>query len=156
MRIIIQAANISSILSATIRVIRGRSISNYGRWLRLFASRNSGIRSSFVIRISTFVILCAAAAHAVSAGRLRFRFAGSKSIRIGFGNHYKLGCWTPVEVELSGASGDSGARTARCEAPDGDAVPVWFIGPNIIWTDGRKLATAYAKIGRADIRFVRG
>ena len=35
-----------------------------------------------------------------------------KSIRLGFDNHYKLGCWTPVYMELSGALGDSGDHRA--------------------------------------------
>ncbi len=144
-----QAANISSILSATIRVIRGRSISNYGSWLRLFASRNLGIRTSFVIRISTFVILCTVA-QALSAESSASALPEVKSIRLGFGNQYKLGCWTPVQVELSGASGESGvSRRLDVQAPDGDDVPAWFIGPSINWTEGRT-QTAYVRIGRAD------
>jgi hypothetical protein len=69
-------------------------------------------------------------------------------IRLGFGNHYKLGCWTPAYVELSGALGDSGAPGRfDIEAPDGDDVPAWFIGPRIIWTEG-STRTEYVRIGR--------
>ena len=71
-----------------------------------------------------------------------------KSIRLGFDNHYKLGCWTPVYMELSGALGDSGAAGRfDIEAPDGDDVPAWFIGPRFIWTEGAT-RTEYVRIGR--------
>ena len=71
-----------------------------------------------------------------------------KSIRLGFDNHYKLGCWTPVYMELSGALGDSGAPGRfDIEAPDGDDVPAWFIGPRFIWTEGAT-RTEYVRIGR--------
>src|SRR5262245_50447160 len=71
-----------------------------------------------------------------------------KDIRIGLANHYKLGCWTPVQITISGALGDSGA-TGRIDvqAPDGDGLPVWFTGPRLIWTMGQT-KTAYARIGR--------
>src|SRR5262245_4188281 len=73
-----------------------------------------------------------------------------KSIHVGFGNRYKLGCWTPVEVTFSGAPGDSGAGgRLEIEAPDGDAVPCRFAGPRLISTMGES-RLAYAKIGRAD------
>ena len=71
-------------------------------------------------------------------------------IRVGFANHYKLGCWTPVEVTLSGAFGGSGAPgQIDVEAPDNDDVPAWFIGPRLIWTEGSS-HTAYVRIGRPD------
>lgn len=73
-----------------------------------------------------------------------------KDIQLGFGNHYKLGCWTPVNVALSGAFGDSGAGgRIDVETLDSDAVPAWFNGPRVIWTAGQT-STAYAKIGRGD------
>ena len=74
-----------------------------------------------------------------------------KSIRVGFDNHYKLGCWTPVQVTLSGAAGDSGAEGAvEVQALDGDAVPAWTApGTRIIWTLGQT-CTAYARIRRAE------
>ena len=44
-------------------------------------------------------------------------------LRIGFGEHYKLGCWTPAEVTLLGADRDLvGMVTLR--VADGDGVPV--------------------------------
>ena len=74
-----------------------------------------------------------------------------KSIRVGFGNHYKLGCWAPVEVTLSGAAGDSGATgIIEVQALDGDAVPAWTApGAMVIWTAGQT-CTAYSRIGRAE------
>ena len=78
-----------------------------------------------------------------------------KDIRIGFANHYKLGCWTPVQITLSGAPGDSGASgRIDLQAPDGDGLPVWFTGPRLIWTMGQT-KTAYARIGRPGTAWVR-
>ena len=86
--------------------------------------------------------------HASRSRKTRADLPEVKSIRLGFGNHYKLGCWTPVYVELSGALGDSGAPGRfDIEAPDGDDVPAWFIGPR---SSGREGATRteYVRIGR--------
>lgn len=68
-----------------------------------------------------------------------------ESVRIGFGNTYKRGCWTPVEVRL-GAPLEQGTEVVFL-APDGDGVPVRFtersneVGDSIL---------TYAKIGRGD------
>src|SRR5262245_45839517 len=122
--------------SAYMRQVRGLSVVAYERHLRFHASRR----------------------RLVSAGREEHpdRLCESlrprplvKKIRIGFANHYKLGCWTPVEITLSGASGDSGAGgRIDVQAPDGDGLPVWFTGPRRIWTMGQTV-TAYARLGRA-------
>jgi len=73
-----------------------------------------------------------------------------ETLRIGFGNHYKLGCWTPVQIGLSGAPGDSGA-TGRLDvgSPDGDGVLAWSIGPRVTWT-AKASSLAYTRIGRAE------
>jgi hypothetical protein len=68
-----------------------------------------------------------------------------ESLRIGFGNTYKLGCWTPVEVQL-GAPLEQGTEVVF-QAPDGDSVPVRFIDRSD--QDGDSILT-YAKIGRGD------
>jgi hypothetical protein len=71
-------------------------------------------------------------------------------LQVGFGNHYKLGCWTPVAMTLSGAFGDSGARgRLDLQAPDGDGVPTWFTGPTATWTAGG-IELGYVRIGRPD------
>jgi hypothetical protein len=78
-----------------------------------------------------------------------------KSIEVGFGNHYKLGCWTPVDITLRGAAGDSGAADRipagriDVQAADSDGVPAWFVGPSIA---GNKSGehTVYVRIGRAN------
>ncbi len=101
----------------------------------------------------TLTTVCACLILVAAVSRLAFAentadLPEVKSIRLGFGNHYKLGCWTPVYVELSGALGDSGASGRfDIEAPDGDDVPAWFIGPRIIWTEGAT-RTQYVRIGR--------
>jgi hypothetical protein len=71
----------------------------------------------------------------------------AKSVGIGFANHYKLGCWTPVQITLSGAFGDSGSGgRIDVQAPDGEGLPVWFTGPRLILG---QTVTAYVRIGRA-------
>ena len=73
-----------------------------------------------------------------------------KSVQVGFGNHYKLGCWTPVEVTLNGAVGNA-AQTQRIDvqAIDGDGVPAWFSGP-LMSAAAEQTATAYIRLGRAN------
>jgi len=77
------------------------------------------------------------------------------SIQVGFGNHYKLGCWTPVTIMLSEPVGDSGttarnaARHLDVQVADGDGVPAWFIGPDINGTESA-VYEAYVRIGRAN------
>ncbi|MDZ4656292.1 MAG: hypothetical protein SH868_01805 [Bythopirellula sp.] len=49
-------------------------------------------------------------------------------IRIGFADNYKLGCWTPLEVELTGgAKPQLGIVTVT--VPDGDGVPTTVASP---------------------------
>jgi hypothetical protein len=94
--------------------------------------------------------LASAAIAESSSSKLADDLPEVEAIRMGFGNHYKLGCWTPVDVTLSGAFGDSGAGgRIDVETLDGDAVPAWFIGPKLVWTAGGT-STAYAKIGRSE------
>jgi hypothetical protein len=125
-------------------------ISKQRRVGRRSAIWDLGTNASLVIRISSFVILSVAALQAFSEENSASALPEVKSIRLGFGNHYKLGCWTPVQVELSGAGGESGmSGRLDVQAPDGDDVPAWFIGPKIKETDGRA-QTAYVRIGRAD------
>lgn len=73
-----------------------------------------------------------------------------KSVRLGFGNVYKLGCWTPVEVTTT--SGDFLGRKFlfEIEAPDGDSVPARFVAPSVRLGFEHNEFTAYARIGRAD------
>ena len=110
--------------------------------------------NSFFLRHSNFVIrhsLCDRRRKPLSAESSAPALPEVKSIHLGFGNHYKLGCWTPVQVELGGVwRADSGAMgRLDVQAPDGDDVPAWFIGPNVNWIEGRT-PTAYVRIGRAD------
>ncbi len=73
-----------------------------------------------------------------------------KSVHIGFNNTCKLGCWTPVAVELNSAPGGSWkSGTLGIQALDCDAVPAVFLGPSIA---SRAEAThmAYIRLGRPD------
>ncbi len=72
-----------------------------------------------------------------------------ENLTIGFANHYKLGSWTPIAVTHGGALGDSGASgQLEIEAPDGDGIPVRFVGPRTDWTL-RETNTGFLQIGRA-------
>jgi hypothetical protein len=78
-----------------------------------------------------------------------------KSIQVGFGNHYKLGYWTPVAIDFSGpitgtqARSQTGGDRLEVQAPDCDGVPVWYIGPNVTASTGG-FHTAYVRIGRGN------
>lgn len=78
-----------------------------------------------------------------------------ESIHVGFGNVYKLGCWTPIELVLSDTPGQG--RGVEIQAADGDAVPARFpASPSA--SSGRRVLS-YAKIGRPDVPvdvFLRG
>jgi hypothetical protein len=67
-----------------------------------------------------------------------------ESVRIGFDNTYKLGCWAPVDVVLSKPLGQG--RGVELQAPDGDSVPARFLDASAK-SVGSRLFT-YAKIGR--------
>ncbi len=73
------------------------------------------------------------------------RIAG---IHLGFLDHYKLGCWTPVAVDLVG--GPSAFRgVLRLVAPDGDGVPTQFTEAAVSLAAGEsKTFRLYAKFGR--------
>ena len=73
------------------------------------------------------------------------------AVRAGFAGRFKVGCWTPFEIELQGGSE---SLTGRVElvAPDGDGVPSRVhappageltVGPGV-----RKTVAMYAKIGQ--------
>lgn len=51
-------------------------------------------------------------------------------VRIGFANAYKLGCWTPVQVDIEGGS-QALTGTVHITVPDGDGVPTTVVNlPN--------------------------
>jgi len=117
-----------------------------GRFLRSVTCRCSPRESA---KSAVHVLLVASVISASARADDASYLPEVKNIRIGFANHYKLGCWTPVQITISGALGDSGAggRT-DVRAPDGDGLPVWFTGPRLIWTMGQTVTT-YARLGRA-------
>jgi hypothetical protein len=53
---------------------------------------------------------------------LRAQEAKVTGMRIGFADNYKLGCWTPLEVELTGGAKPQ-AGMVTVTVPDGDGVP---------------------------------
>jgi hypothetical protein len=101
-------------------------------------------------RCATSAVLVAVAAIFATSAAASDELPSVTNLQIGFANHYKLGCWTPVEVTLSGALGDSGASgRVDIAAPDSDDVLAWFIGPRLIWTEGSS-HLAYVRVGRPD------
>lgn len=69
-----------------------------------------------------------------------------ENLRIGFGNTYKLGCWTPIEVLLSQPPGQG--RGAQIQVADGDGVPARY--PVSQGTSAGRRILSYVKVGRAD------
>ncbi len=53
---------------------------------------------------------------------------GINGVRVGFGGHYKVGTWTPVEVSLRGVE-NLVAGKLRLVVPDGDGVPTAVSAP---------------------------
>ena len=58
-------------------------------------------------------------------------------IRIGFAGHYKLGCWTPVEVLLSAGSQNVNGDVDVI-VPDGDGVPTRVVERGVALKAGEK------------------
>src|SRR6266496_2534766 len=118
-------------------------------FVRLFRPLCRKCRPRKSVKSAVCLLLGASVISAVARSDEASRLPTVEKIHVGFANHYKLGCWTPVQITTSGALGDSGA-TGRIDvqAPDGDGLPVWFTGPRLIWTMGQTV-TAYARFGRA-------
>ncbi len=76
------------------------------------------------------------------------------SIEIGFANRYKLGCWTPVAINLRDGRPSNSAGLPSdnlyLEALDGDSVPARFAKQEIVWGGRSQNYLTYGKIGRAD------
>jgi hypothetical protein len=75
------------------------------------------------------------------------------SLRVGFDQTWKLGCWTPVAIELAG--GEPGAAVAvELVAPDDDGVDTVVrtspASPVRFDDAGRAVCRSFTKIGRAD------
>src|SRR5690349_2136300 len=86
----------------------------------------------------------ARAAEAVEASAMAPKIVGA---RIGLKNVYKLGCWTPVEVEVANAA--AGHLHVNVEVVDSDGVPTTAtapVGGNMV--GGRRTAVVYTQAGR--------
>ncbi len=69
-------------------------------------------------------------------------------VRVGVGQHYKQGCWTPVELVFQGGS-ELVTGIVELTVPDGDDVPVHYRSGSVQLTPGRTTSvTVYAKFGR--------
>ncbi|MEX0679022.1 MAG: hypothetical protein WD063_18250 [Pirellulales bacterium] len=73
------------------------------------------------------------------------------AVHAGFAGQFKVGCWTPFEIELEGGSQAVSGRV-EIVAPDGDGVPsrvhVPRAGDLAVGPGERKTVSMYAKIGR--------
>jgi hypothetical protein len=102
------------------------------------------------LRVASIVFL-AVIASAVYPGSARAADSTAVTIadiRVGFAGHYKLGCWTPVELLLS-----AGGRDVRGDlevvVPDGDGVPTRVVERGVaIKANEKTWSRVYAKFGR--------
>ena len=70
------------------------------------------------------------------------------SIRVGFDGHWKVGYWTPVEIEFN--ADEPAAGRVVVTAPDGDGVPMRTIGEPRELPPGKSSVMALVKPGRRD------
>lgn len=72
------------------------------------------------------------------------------NLRAGFAGQYRVGCWTPVEVELSGGSQDLKGRV-ELTVPDGDGLASVVTSDEIALPAGKTSRTVmYVKFGRLE------
>jgi hypothetical protein len=71
--------------------------------------------------------------------------------RVGFKNHFKLGCWTPITVEIDGigAPGESNGLRMDVTVMDSDGVPTTASVPvGTLSTEHATQAAVYTQVGR--------
>ena len=74
--------------------------------------------------------------------------ASISGLRVGFAGMYRVGCWTPVEVELTGGEQDLQGRL-ELTVPDGDGLASVVSSDEITLPAGKtSRALAYVKFGR--------
>lgn len=72
------------------------------------------------------------------------------AVRVGFAGQYRVGCWTPVEVELLGGGKDLRGRI-ELTLPDGDGSASQVVSEEISLAAGKPVRTLmYAKFGRLE------
>ncbi len=73
-------------------------------------------------------------------------------VRVGLMNHYKLGCWTPVSVDVTGVTNAEMAKNLRIDVTvaDSDGVNTTASAPVSLQSDqdGRWSAVVYTQVGR--------
>ncbi len=93
--------------------------------------------------VLTFLLggLCASGRHAHPAELVKV-----ERVRVGFQNTFKVGCWTPVRVDLhAGPARFEG--TLDIEAPDEDGTPTVLAQPVAIEAGGSVTVTSYIRPG---------
>ncbi len=107
-------------------------------------------RSNFVIR-ATLTLIGIHCVFAFQCGAARAANQAPVSIadiRVGFGGHYKLGRWTPVDVLLS-AGGAGVQGDVEVVVPDGDGVPTRVVERGVALKANEKTWTRlYVMFGR--------
>src|SRR5258707_8588791 len=69
-------------------------------------------------------------------------------VELGFKNHFKVGCWTPVRVEVAGGQVGEKQRV-EVTVGDSDGVPTTASAPlTAAAGSGGRLATVYTNVGR--------
>ncbi len=79
------------------------------------------IQRTLVFVFLLFAVL-AVSAYAIDTGPDWPSLLSDADVRVGFGGHYKVGVWTPVEISLGRGATGNGERLI-VTVPDGDGVP---------------------------------
>lgn len=72
-------------------------------------------------------------------------------VRVGLKNHFKLGCWTPIAVEIDGGAGATETKDLRVEVTvvDSDGVPTTASTPiATLGTGSSRQIVVYTQVGR--------
>ena len=74
-----------------------------------------------------------------------------RSVQVGFHGVYKLGCWTPITVELEGQQLAYTGHVA-VTVPDSDGVPTTVVSPRSVGVERGQTTTArlFVRIGQAN------
>src|SRR3954447_9859478 len=69
-------------------------------------------------------------------------------VEVGFKNHFKVGYWTPIRVDVDGVS--TGDKRVEVTVGDNDGVPTTAGAPVLATNDSRGSASAvvYTRVGR--------
>lgn len=107
--------------------------------------KSFGLQKLSISMFSILLVLCFAAPAAAAD-----QTGAVTGLRAGFAGKYRVGCWTPVEVELQGGPSDLEGRL-ELTAPDGDGLASVVTSDELALPAGQTLRTLmYVKFGRLE------